>query len=124
MTQYDSQNIFAKILRGEIPCKKMGENARALAFADIAPQAPSHALVVPKGEYADFADFAARASDEEVVDWVRLAGQTAKTLGLQEGGFRLLVNNGKDAAQEVPHLHLHVVGGGPLGPMLPKGGSQ
>ena len=115
---YDNNNIFAKILRGEIPCQKIRENAHALAFYDINSQAPQHALVIPKGAYVSFADFSVAASVEEITDFVRLIGETAKQLGLNESGFRLLANSGKDAMQEVPHLHIHIVGGTPLGRML------
>lgn len=117
---YDTDNIFAKILRDEIPCQKIGENKNALAFADINPQAKKHALVIPKGAYATFADFSANASAEEIADWTRLIGETARTLNIETSGYRLLINNGEDALQEVPHLHAHIVGGAPLGAMLPQ----
>lgn len=118
---YDSSNIFAKILRGEIPCNKIAENTHALAFHDINPQAPHHALVIPKGPYVTFSDFAAQASPEEMRDWLALIGEVARQLRVTDSGYRLLVNNGADALQEVPHLHIHIVGGQPLGPMLPRG---
>ncbi len=115
---YDNDNIFAKILRGEIPCNKVYEDDHALAFHDINPQAPVHVLVIPKGAYEDFTTFAASASAEEFAGYTRAIGETARVLGLEDGGYRLLVNNGAAAGQEVPHLHVHIFGGGPLGPML------
>jgi histidine triad (HIT) family protein len=116
---YDSQNIFARILRGEIPCKKVYEDAFALAFHDIAPQAPTHILVVPKGPYCSFADFSAEASEAEITGFVRAVGKIAKDLGLEVPGYRLLSNTGPHSGQEVPHFHVHLFGGRPLGRMLP-----
>ena len=118
MTAYDSNNIFAKILRGEIPCQRVDENDHALAFADINPQAPTHILVIPKGAYVSFADFSARASEAEIAGFVRLVGQVAQAAGVAEDGYRLIANHGENAHQEVPHLHIHICGGRPLGPLL------
>lgn len=118
---YDENNIFAKILRGEIPCKKVYEDDFALAFHDINPQAPVHVLVIPKGPYVSMADFTAHAPDELVVGFMRAVGKTADELGLVEPGYRTLANAGEHAHQEVPHLHIHIFGGKPLGPMLIKG---
>ena len=115
---YDPQNVFAKILRGEIPCRKQFENEWALAFHDIAPQAPIHVLVIPKGAYISWADFAATASEAEIAGFVRAVGQVARDLGLEAPGYRLLANMGEDAGQEVPHLHVHLFGGRAMGPML------
>lgn len=117
---YDPQNIFARILRGEIPCKKVYEDAHALAFHDIAPQAPIHVLVIPKGPYVSFADFSAHASEAEIVGFIRAVGQVARDLGLEAPGYRLLANMGEHAGQEVPHLHIHLFGGRPMGPMLTR----
>lgn len=115
---YDPNNIFAKILRGEIPCNKVYEDEHALAFHDINPQAPTHVLVIPKGEYVSMADFTASAPDELIVGFMRAVGKTAEMLGLVEPGYRTLANAGENAHQEVPHLHIHIFGGRPLGPML------
>jgi len=115
---YDSNNVFARIIRGEIPSSKVLETEHSLAFHDVRPQAPTHVLVIPKGPYPDFDAFAARATDEEIVDWVRAAGRAAREVGATEGGYRVLANTGPDAHQEVPHLHLHVFAGADLGPML------
>lgn len=115
---YDPQNVFAKILRGEIPCRKQFENEWALAFHDIAPQAPIHVLVIPKGAYISWADFSAQASEAEIAGFVRAVGQVARDLGLEAPGYRLLANMGEDAGQEVPHLHVHLFGGRAMGPML------
>ena len=115
---YDPQNVFAKILRGEIPCRKQFENDWALAFHDIAPQAPIHVLVNPKGAYISWADFSAQASEAEIAGFVRAVGQVARDLGLEAPGYRLLANMGEDAGQEVPHLHVHLFGGRAMGPML------
>lgn len=117
---YDEQNIFAKILRGEIPNKTVYEDEWALAFHDIAPQAPVHILVIPKGAYVGWDDFSARASDEEIAGFVRAVGHVAREQGLVEAGYRLLVNLGRQGGQEVPHLHVHLFGGKPLGPMLAR----
>ncbi|RJY09974.1 histidine triad nucleotide-binding protein [Aurantiacibacter aquimixticola] len=115
---YDSENIFAKILRGEMPCNKVYEDDHALAFHDINPQAPVHILVIPKGEYVSWDDFSAKASDAEMAGYVRAIGHVAREQGLVVRGFRLLSNVGRNGGQEVPHLHVHLFGGGPLGPML------
>ena len=119
---YDANNVFAKILRGEIPCKKVHETAHSLAFHDISPLAPVHVLVIPKGAYVDYDDFAARAPAEEMADYVKAIGETAKIAGAAEGGYRLLSNCGVNANQEVPHLHVHIFGGRMLGRMLKKDG--
>ena len=116
--EYDDQNIFAKILRGEIPCRKVFEDEWALAFDDINPQAPVHVLVIPKGAYVSWDDFGAKASDAEIAGFVRAVGEVARELGLVDTGYRLLANIGMDAHQEVPHLHVHIFAGKPLGPML------
>jgi diadenosine tetraphosphate (Ap4A) HIT family hydrolase len=118
---YDPNNIFARILRGEIPCKKAHETEHALAFHDIHPQAPTHILVIPKGAYTDSADFAARASEAEIAGFARAVAETAKKAGLEEGGYRLIANNGANAHQEVPHYHVHILAGRALGPMLTRG---
>ena len=119
---YDSENIFAKILRGEIPCNKVHEDDHALAFHDINPQAPTHVLVIPKGAYVSNADFTANASDAEIAGFLRAVGQVARELGLEAPGYRILANHGADSGQEVPHYHVHVFGGRPLGPMLKQPG--
>jgi diadenosine tetraphosphate (Ap4A) HIT family hydrolase len=118
---YDSQNIFARILRGEIPCKKIFENDHVLAFHDINPQAPLHVLVIPKGAYCSFADFSATATDVEIAGFVRAVGVIAKDLGLESAGYRLLANMGEQSGQEVAHFHVHLFGGRPLGRMIPAG---
>jgi len=115
---YDDNNIFARILRGEIPCKKIFEDEHTLAFEDINPQAPVHALVIPKGKYVSMKDFSAKASDVEIAAFVRAVGKVAALKGLDDPGYRILANAGADAHQEVPHLHVHVFGGRGLGPML------
>jgi diadenosine tetraphosphate (Ap4A) HIT family hydrolase len=117
---YDDSNIFARILRGEIPARKVHEDEWSLAFHDIAPQAPTHVLVIPKGRYISWADFSARATDAEIAGFVRAVGQVARDLGLEEPGYRLLANIGEHAGQEVPHLHVHIFGGRGLGPMLAR----
>ena len=118
MSDYDDSNIFARILRGEIPCEKIYESEHSLAFYDIQPQAKTHALVIPKGKYVSFADFSQRAAAEEIAAYIRDIGETARLLGLEEGGYRLLSNHGENARQEVPHLHIHICGGELLGPLL------
>lgn len=115
---YDSDNIFAKILRGEIPCNKVYEDDFALAFHDINPQAPAHVLVIPKGEYVSWADFSANAPANLIAGYIRAVGKVAKDLGLEDEGYRILANAGANAHQEVDHLHIHIFGGRPLGPML------
>ena len=115
---YDPENIFAKILRGEIPCDKVYENEYCLAFRDINPQAPTHVLVIPKGEYVSIDDFTGAAPAELVTGYFRAVGAVARHLGLEDSGYRILANTGADALQEVPHLHIHIFAGRPLGPML------
>ena len=115
---YDENNIFARILRGEIPSKRVYEDAHALAFHDINPLAPLHILVIPKGAYVSWDDFSAKASDAEVAGFVRAVGKVAREAGLVESGYRLLANTGVNSGQEVPHLHMHIFAGRPLGPML------
>lgn len=117
---YDDGNVFAKILRGELPCKKVLETDHALAFHDIQPQAPVHVLVVPKGRYVSMDDFSANASAAEIEDFFRAVGQVARLTGVVESGYRLLANHGRDGRQEVPHFHVHVFGGRDLGGMLKK----
>ena len=117
---YDDQNIFAKILRGEIPAKKVYEDEWAFAFHDIAPQAPIHILVIPKGAYVSWDDFSVKASDAEVAGFVRAVGHVAREQGLVAPGYRLLANIGAHGHQEVPHLHVHLFGGRQLGAMLPR----
>ena len=117
---YDDQNIFAKILRGEIPNRTVFQDQWALAFHDINPQAPVHVLVIPSGAYVSWDDFSARASDAEIAGFVRAVGHVARELGLVQPGYRLLANIGRDGHQEVPHLHVHLFGGQPLGPMLAR----
>lgn len=119
---YDPGNIFARILRGEIPCARVHETAHSLAFRDINPQAPTHVLVIPKGPYVTFDHFAAEASEAEIVDFARAVGHVAALLGHAEDaggqGYRILSNAGPDAHQEVPHLHIHLFGGAFLGRMI------
>ncbi|MFC0588898.1 histidine triad nucleotide-binding protein [Novosphingobium aquiterrae] len=117
---YDEQNIFAKILRGEIPNRTVYEDEWALAFHDINPQAPLHVLVIPKGTYVSWDDFSAKASAEEIAGFVRAVGHVARDNGLVAPGYRLLANVGQHGHQEVPHLHVHLFGGRPLGPMLAR----
>ena len=117
---YDDQNIFAKILRDEIPSKRVYEDDFAIAFHDINPQAPTHLLVIPKGAYVSWDDFSARGSDAEIAGFVRAVGTVARQLNLVEPGYRLLANTGAHGGQEVPHLHVHLFGGRPLGPMLAR----
>ncbi len=121
MAGYDDNNIFARILRGELPCNKAHETDYALAFHDINPQAPVHVLVIPKGRFASMDDFSRNASADEIAGLWRAVGETARALGLAEGGYRILANHGGHAHQEVPHLHIHIFGGRPLGPMLEGG---
>ena len=122
MTAYDDQNIFAKILRGEIPNKTVLETEHTLAFEDIAPQTPVHVLVIPKGSYVTYADFAANASEAELVDFHRALAQICEQAGVNGEGHRMITNAGAHGLQEVPHMHVHVLGGRPLGKMLqPEG---
>ncbi len=115
---YDDQNIFAKILRDEIPSKRVYEDEFALAFHDIAPWSPTHILVIPKGPYVSWDDFSAKGSDAQIAGFVRAVGHVAREAGLVEPGYRLLANIGLDSHAEVPHLHVHILAGRPLGPML------
>ena len=115
---YDPNNVFAKILRGELPCSKVYENEHALAFNDISPQAPVHVLVIPKGQYVSMDDFSEHATLEEIVCFTKAVGETARILGLAENGYRTVTNIGHDGLQEVPHLHTHIFGGTRLGSML------
>ena len=122
---YDDQNIFAKILRGEIPNTTVLETEHSLAFRDLYPQAPSHVLVIPKGSYVSYDHFAAEASDAEIVDYVRAIGEVCKLEGVDlptGDGFRLISNAGQHGVQEVPHLHVHILGARPLGRRLAKAG--
>ncbi|MEM1382859.1 MAG: HIT domain-containing protein [Pseudomonadota bacterium] len=124
MTDYDDQNIFAKILRGEIPCTKVHETEMSLAFNDIAPKAPVHVLVIPKGAYVDAADFGARASAGEIADFWRALAEVAGLVGASAAaggpGFRVISNAGHDGVQEVPHFHMHLLAGRMLGRIVPK----
>lgn len=115
---YDEENIFAKILRGEIPSTRVYEDEWAIAFEDINPQAEIHTLIIPRAPYVSWDDFSARGSDEEIVGFVRAVGAVARAKGLVEPGYRLLANVGGHGGQEVPHLHVHLFGGEPLGRML------
>ena len=115
---YDPDNIFARILREELPCRKVYEDEHALAFHDINPQAPLHILVIPKGAYVSWDDFSARGGEAEIAGFVRAVGKVARDAGLVEPGYRLLANTGPDSHQEVPHLHVHIFAGRPLGAML------
>lgn len=115
---YDSENIFAKILRGEIPCDKVYEDDHALAFRDINPQTPTHILVIPKGAYVSSDDFTAHASEAELAGFLRAVGHVAREAGLVEPGYRILANHGEEAHQEVPHFHIHIFGGTDLGRMI------
>ena len=117
---YDDGNIFARILRDEIPARKVYEDDFSLAFYDINPLAPTHVLVIPKGSYVSWDDFSAKATDEEITGFVRAVGKVARDLGVVESGYRLLANSGTNSGQEVPHLHVHVFAGRPLGPMLAR----
>ena len=115
---YDNENIFARILRNEIPCSKIYEDEHALAFEDINPQAPVHVLVIPKGQYMSMDDFSNFASDKEIAGFIRAVGNTARKLNLSNDGYRIIGNIGNDGMQEVPHLHIHIFGGKKLGTML------
>ena len=117
---YDDSNIFARILRGELPCRKVYEDEHALAFHDINPAAPVHVLVIPKGRHVSWDDFSANASDAEIAGFVRAVGHVAREQGLVAPGYRLLANVGANGGQEVPHLHVHLFGGRALGPMLAR----
>jgi histidine triad (HIT) family protein len=117
---YDRDNVFARILRGEIPCNKVYEDEHVLAFHDISPQAPTHVLVIPKGEYVSLDDFSEKASAAEMAALVRTLGHLAREQGVSETGYRVLANTGPAAHQEVPHFHVHLFGGRDLGGMLPR----
>lgn len=117
---YDRNNVFARILRGELPCDKVYEDEHVLAFRDIHPLAPTHILVIPKGEYVSFDDFSEKASAEEMAALVRALGKIARAEGVSQSGFRILANSGPAAHQEVQHLHVHLFGGRDLGPMLSR----
>lgn len=117
---YDENNIFARILRGELPSKTIYEDEHVLAFRDINPLAPAHILVIPKGPYVSWDDFSAKASDPEIAGFVRAVGKIARDEGLVDQGYRILANVGLNSGQEVPHLHAHIFGGRPLGPMLAR----
>jgi histidine triad (HIT) family protein len=121
---YDENNIFAKILRQEIPCDKIYENDHVLAFKDINPQAKIHVLLIPKGAYVNMDDFSQNAKNDEIVALTRALGEVTKIVGLssysQGKGYRYIGNNGPDGGQEVPHLHFHIIGGEPLGRMVSK----
>ena len=117
---YNSDNIFARILRGEIPCDKILENDHVLAFRDIDAKAKQHILVIPKGAYSNINDIAKHGSDAEMAALFRAVNEITQKLDLEQSGFRLIVNTGSNGGQEVPHLHLHILGGEPLGPMLSK----
>ena len=111
MKVYDENNVFAKMLKGDIPVNKIYEDDRAIAFADIHPKAPVHLLVIPKGAYTDFSDFTARASNDEICGFFKAVGKVAEQQGLPENGYRLVMNTGRDGGQEVPHLHVHILAG-------------
>jgi histidine triad (HIT) family protein len=115
---YDDSNVFAKILRGEIPCNKVYEDEHVLAFHDIQPQTKVHVLVIPKGAYVSFADFSQQAGEAEIAAFFRAAGKIARDLGIEDEGYRVLANTGEHGHQEVPHFHLHIFGGQPLGRMI------
>ncbi|MDE2227554.1 MAG: histidine triad nucleotide-binding protein [Alphaproteobacteria bacterium] len=117
---YDRNNVFARIVRGEIPCQKVYEDEHVLAFNDIRPQAPVHVLVIPKGEYVSFDDFAAEASAAEQTAFLKAVARVARESGVAESGYRILANHGPDASQEVLHFHVHIFGGKRLGRMLPR----
>ena len=117
---YDSENIFAKILRGEIPCDKVSEDDHALAFNDIGPQAPVHVLIIPKGPYLSSSECSANATDAELAGFMRAIHAVAEKSGVLESGYRLIANAGEDGHQEVPHFHVHLVGGRPIGPMIKR----
>jgi len=120
LAPYDDTNVFARILRDEIPSRRVYEDEWAVAFHDLHPQTPVHVLVIPRGPYVSWADFSAHAPDAEIAGFVRAVGTVARQLGLEEPGYRLLANAGLDAHQEVPHLHVHLFGGRPLGAMITR----
>ena len=118
---YDDNNVFARILRGEIPARRVYEDEWAIAFHDLNPQAPTHLLVIPTGAYVSWDDFSARGTDAEIAGFVRAVGAVARAAGLVEPGYRLLANTGPDSHQQVPHLHVHLFAGRALGPLLAGG---
>lgn len=120
MSKYDPNNIFAKMLRGEIPCDKVYEDDELLAFNDIAPAAPVHILVIPKGEFCSFDDYCALANEKMITHFFRKVKEIANKHGLQDGGYRLITNHGSDASQSVPHFHVHILGGRQLGGLVPN----
>ena len=122
--EYDSNNIFAKIIRGEIPSNKVYEDNKILAFHDISKAAPTHILVIPKGQFISFADFVLKAGDKEIIDFFRKVREIASSLGLDKKGYRLITNNGSDASQTVPHFHIHILAGKKLGGLLPNNNSN
>ena len=115
MKAYDENNVFAKMLKGDIPVNKIYEDDYAIAFADIHPKAPIHLLVIPKGAYTDFSDFTAKAGEAEIAGFFKAVGKVAAEKGLDEAGYRLVMNTGRDGGQEVPHLHVHILAGKKLG---------
>lgn len=117
---YDDSNVFARILRGELPARKVFEDEHALAFHDLDPKAPTHILVIPKGPHVSWDDFSANGSDAEIAGFIRAVGKVAREAGLVAPGYRLLANVGQHGGQEVPHLHVHLFAGQPLGPMLAR----
>lgn len=117
---YDENNIFARILRDEIPSRRVFEDAFAVAFHDINPLAPAHILVIPRGKYVSLADFSVHASEAEIAGFWRAVGHVARAQGFEAQGYRILANMGGHAGQEVPHFHVHIFAGGPLGPMLAR----
>jgi diadenosine tetraphosphate (Ap4A) HIT family hydrolase len=119
---YDRDNVFARILRGELPCSKVHEDAHVLAFRDINPLAPTHVVLIPKGEYVSAADFSAQASDAELASFMRAIAKITGAEGIAESGFRIIANTGKDGRQEVPHFHMHILGGRDIGPMVRQPG--
>ncbi len=120
LEDYNPDNVFAKILRGELPSKKVYEDDFVMAFHDINPQAPTHVLVIPKAQYVSLQDFATQASERVIVGLIRAVPAIVEELGLVDSGYRVLINAGPDSHQEVPHLHLHIFGGKKLGPMLDR----
>jgi diadenosine tetraphosphate (Ap4A) HIT family hydrolase len=119
MKHYNKDNIFAKIIRGEIPCSKVYEDDLVLAFHDISKAAPTHVLVIPKGEYVDFNDFCSKASSQEISHFFTKVGEIAIKLGVDKSGYRMISNIGSDASQTVPHFHIHIIGGKRLGGLIP-----
>lgn len=111
MKTYDESNVFAKMLKGDIPVNKIYEDDYTIAFKDIHPKAPVHLLVIPKGSYTDFSDFSTNAPAEEIAGFFKAVGAVAKEQGLVDGGYRLVMNTGRDGGQEVPHLHVHILAG-------------